>query len=486
MFDLSRLLGRTFAAAADRPAWRRYLVAVFLPALAAILTLKIFGVTDAPFFPLFGLSVVLAATYGGTRPGLLAVLVTLLCNELMLNPVGSMVVSDPENWLRIAIFGVVGAVFAIVIGTSGELQRRLDLERQRLGVTLASIGDAVIATDTQSCVTFMNAVAEEATGWKLEAAQGRHLEEVFRIVNEETRTTVASPVEKVLRTGKIVGLANHTILIRRDGSEIPIDDSAAPIKAGEQTAGVILVFRDISEAKKAQQALMRTEKLASVGRLAATIAHEINNPLESLTNLIYLIRNSNDLAAVHAFADTAQNELARAAHVSQQTLSFARQSGSRASGEVGAAVHGVASLYENRLRAKDVTLHVEADKRMAVAMGGNELRQLISNLIGNAIDAEKPGGHIEVRVATLQCRNAVRITVADTGVGIDRRDLGKLFQPFFTTKRDIGTGLGLWVSRQIVEGCGGSLKVKSKVGKGTVFMVTLPAGAIKESVAASD
>jgi signal transduction histidine kinase len=293
-------------------------------------------------------------------------------------------------------------------------------------------------------------------------------------------------VERVLASGQIVGLANHTLLIKKDGSEIPIDDSAAPIKDGAQIAGVILVFRDITEAKTLQSAMLRAEKLASVGRLAATIAHEINNPLESLTNLLYLIRGAEDLTSVREFADTAERELARAAHVARQSLVFVRQSERRTSTELLPIIREMLALYRNRLEIKGVEVDCQVSDGATVWANPSELRQLISNLLANALDAIKERGRIAVRVTALPSRNTVRLLVADTGDGIARADMAKLFQPFFTTKKDIGTGLGLWVCKQIVVSHDGTIRARSVVGRGTVFVVTLPAAAIsQESLSAS-
>lgn len=472
------------AAAESRSPVQRYGLAIVLTLLAAAVDYAAFGF-QRPYFPPFGLAVVLVSLYGGTRPGLLAVVIALISNFILLPPRPSLLVTGGDNLAQVVFFGVVGCAFALIIGVSGQLQRKLDLERQRLAVTLRSIGDAVMATDSSGMITFMNPVAEEATAWKLEEARGLKLEQVFRIINEDTRQTVQNPVERVLATGQVVGLANHTILVRKDGSEIPIDDSAAPIRDGEEIAGVILVFRDISAAKALQTAMLRAEKLASVGRLAATIAHEINNPLESLSNLIYLIQSTDDLAAVKSYAETAERELARAAHVTKQSLSFARQSEQRQMTELGPLVKDLLSMYRNRLEAKNISIEVRIRDGACAWGNPGELRQLISNLLVNATDAVSEAGRITLRISPIRSQGAVRVLVGDTGVGINRQNLRKLFQPFFTTKKDVGTGLGLWVCRQIAESHNGKIRVRSKTGRGTVFAVTLPSNAEEEDTAAT-
>jgi PAS domain S-box-containing protein len=162
---------------------------------------------------------------------------------------------------------------------------------QQLRTTLASIGDGVVTCDAEGKVQMMNPVAQELTGWSQAEAQGRPLEEVFRIFHETTREIVENPVAKVKRLNSIVGVGNHTILVRKDGTDLNIADSGAPIRNQMGgTSGFVLVFRDITKERRTQEALLANEKLAVAGRLAATIAHEIHNPLDSVSNLLYLMR----------------------------------------------------------------------------------------------------------------------------------------------------------------------------------------------------
>ncbi len=483
MASLSHFLGVMFAGASRRSAWQRYGVAVALPFLALALTTTVSSISIAPFFSLFSLSIVVAAVFGGTGPGLATVACSVALNMFSLPPTFSLRLSDPEHMVRLTAFSLVGSVIAVLIGSAGELQNRLDIERRRLDVTLRSIGDALIATDVDGRVTFMNAVAEAATQFKQEEARGRFLQEIFNIVNEETRAPVDNPVHKVLAAGHIVGLANHTVLIRKDGTEIPVDDSAAPILNQGNVVGVILVFRDITEDKLSEAALLRAEKLASVGRLAAAIAHEINNPLEAVTNLVYLIGSSGDLANAKQLAEAAQLEIARAAHVTRQTLSFAKPTEARESASIPKLVDGIVVLYENRLKSKGLTLiRRYRGEGMALATR-SEVRQVISNLLGNAIDAEKSGGRIDIRVSSRTLKNSIRLTVADHGCGMTPEQQNKIFEAFFTTKDDIGTGLGLWVTKQIVDSHGGTIRARSRVGRGSVFVVNWPVGAATASEA---
>ena len=480
MVDITHVLGPLFAAAGQRSRVERYLLAIITPLLAfEITTFFIHTFTD-PFFVVYSLAVVWTSILGGTKPGLVATLFSALLNCFLVPPAYTLRLADADQVVKIVVFAVVGGVTALLIGTGGELQRRLDAERRRLKVTLKSIGDAVIATDLQGRVTFINAAAEQATGWNAAEAEGRMLHEVFTIVNEQTRVNVESPAEKVLRMGQVVGSANHSLLIRSDGSEIPIDDSAAPIFSAGVLIGVVLVFRDVTEARLTQATLLQSEKLAGVGRLATTIAHEINNPLEAVGNLLYLIRASDDLGTSKGFAKTAEQELARAVHVSRQTLSFARNSGTQEAVPVVELVNSIAMVYRQKLAAKRLTLgRRNRGDGLALAVK-HDLGQVFSNLLSNAIDAERDGGCIEIRVSTTRMGRGIRLTVADRGCGISPRQLMRLYQPFFTTKADVGTGLGLWLTKKIVDNAGASMRVRSRLDRGTVFSVCWPATASAE------
>jgi PAS domain S-box-containing protein len=361
---------------------------------------------------------------------------------------------------------------------------------QWLNTTLRSIGDAVIAADPDGKVVFMNRIAEQLTGWKEKEADGLPLSKIFVIVNQRTRVAVESPVDAVRRSGKIVGLANHTILISKDGKEFHIDDSAAPIlDVNARMIGIVLVFRDISERHASEAALMRAEKLASAGRLAAAIAHEVNNPLEGLVNLIYLARGEDDLQKIRRHLTEADRELQRIAHITRQSLGFYRETSVAGSFRPDVVTREVFEFYSARAAASRVSLHVNIRTEQKAFGNQGELRQVLSNLLANSLDACKEGDAICVRVrAGVSPRDpaqrGVRIAVADNGCGIHPDYIERIFEPFFTTKKDTGTGLGLWVSRELIEKRGGYLTVRSSVAgrrSGTVFSLFLPGSAPSEA-----
>jgi len=630
--------------------------------------------------------------------------------------------------------GRIAGLFGPIHDVTGEVMavRRLQESEARASRILHSIGDAVIVTDAETCITHINPIAERLTGWSLEQAAGKPLSEVFRIVNETTRKTVESPADKVKSLGIAVGLANHTILIARDGTETAIDDSGAPVLDDEGSLiGIVLVFRDISEKrraerekerlterlervlnatsdavvaldkdwvisyinpqakqlfaasgeilgryvadvfpatavegspyiehyermrnegvrggfeafypeplnlwlhhevfptddgvvifsrditqekddrdalkakseeaerqrieiesvyrtapiglalfdtkdfrylrlndrqaaffglkpdqivgrtltemapieglkelfdevlagkpvinfplegsvvtdpnehrywtvsyfpviaadgsiqaitaaslevtqqKKTERALIQSEKLAVAGRLAATIAHEINNPLEAVTNLLYLAQTCNDLAQTQGYVSTAERELRRVSAIANQTLRFHKQLTHPREVTCDELIEGVLSIYESRLLNSAIRVEKRLRATGKVKCFEGEVRQVLSNLVSNALDASRPGSD-RLLLCTRNATNwktgvrGVTVTVADTGTGIHPGALGKIFDAFYTTKAMAGTGLGLWVSADIVARHGGSLRVRSIKDSGTVFAMFLP------------
>lgn len=379
-------------------------------------------------------------------------------------------------------------------GRSLDLQRRrtedLFHSEQNLRTTLASIGDGVITCGIDGKIQMMNPVAQELTGWLESQAQNRPLEEVFRIVHESTHEPVETPVAKVKRLNRIVGIANHTVLIRKDGSEVSIDDSGAPIRneAGELT-GIVMVFRDITMERRTRAALLANEKLAVAGRLAATIAHEIHNPLDSVANLLYLLQHDpNDSEAKH-FLDIAQNELARVTQISRAMLSLYRESKAPVPVNLKEMLDDLLLLMVGRFQTLGVKINSEIPPDIIVEGFPAELRQVFTNLITNAAEAAGEGGTVTVRVTPQQAftddagqrhEAGAIVEVIDNGPGIPPEVQERLFQPFFTTKGERGTGLGLWVSQGIIRKHGGALTLESRNegqahgATATVFLASKP------------
>ncbi len=348
-------------------------------------------------------------------------------------------------------------------------------------VTLTSVGEAVIATDNQGQVTFLNPHAERMIGLSARDAQGKTVEEVFPIFNEYSLQNVENPIKKVMESGTIVGLANHTVLRHRNGTLTPIEDSAAPIwDDADQLVGVVLVFRDATENRRAHELLRKTEKLAAAARLSATMAHEINNPLEAVANLIYIAKGIKGTPpdAVECLT-LAEQEVERVSHIARQTLGFYRETNVAERIDIRALVESVLKIYSNKFKSKDIAVTCEFEKCPLLDGRAGEMKQAIANLIGNAADAVGVHGSITVK---LRCEGVdsgtnVHLTIEDDGPGIKPEQLHQIFEPFYTTKKDVGTGLGLWVTKEIVDRHGGKIEVEMLEGarqKGAAFVIILP------------
>ncbi len=358
-------------------------------------------------------------------------------------------------------------------------------EKERLAVTLRSIGDGVITTDINGKVILINNVAEKLTGWKQEAALGRPLSEVFHIINQKTRQVCENPVETVLRSGGIVGLANHTILISKDGAERIIADSGAPIRDREsRIIGVVLVFRDATEKERLEAEFLKTQKLESVGILAGGIAHDFNNILTAIIGNISLAKKYAlpDDKIMERLQD-AEKASMRAKDLTRQLLTFSRG---------GAPIKKIISVAEIirdsakfALRGAKVKCEFSIpDELWPADVDEGQISQVIHNMIINADQAMPDGGIIivsaenrdvtETHNLPLRPGRYIHISIRDTGTGLSPDFFDKIFDPYFTTKQK-GSGLGLTSSYTIVKKHDGHISVESIVGKGTTFHVYLPA-----------
>jgi PAS domain S-box-containing protein len=384
----------------------------------------------------------------------------------------------------------VSAAYRTSLEVLSRRAEELYQSEQQLRTTMASIADGVIACDAEGRVQIMNPVAQQLTGWTQADAHGKPLEEVFRIVSESTRDPLENPVAKVQRLNRVVGVAGHTVLLRKDGTELDIADSASPILDQHgTTTGIVLVLRDITMERKTQEALIANEKLAVAGRLAATIAHEIHNPLDSVSNLLYLMRNGASPEESKQFMDLAEQELARVTQISRAMLGLYRESKAPVAVELGEMLHEILLLMERRLIDLGVTISTDLPSPISVSAFPAELRQVFTNLITNAAEAAGPEGkvHISIEPQTQgqdpsghKLQAGATILITDNGPGIPEDIQPHLFQPFFTTKGEQGTGLGLWVSRGIVNKHGGTIKLTSDTGDShhgtiaSVFLATNP------------
>ena len=363
--------------------------------------------------------------------------------------------------------------------------------QQRPAALLAAIVessvDAIVSKDLNGIVTSWNQGAERIFGWTAAEMVGRPITTIIPPELREEETRILAKIQAGERIEHF-----ETVRLRKDGTRLDVSLTISPVHGPEGIVGAAKIARDITEQKRLRAALHTTERLASVGRLAATVAHEINNPLEAVTNLIYLARQQPGLSErTLRYLNSADEELARVAHIAQQTLGFYRDSSEPVLIEVAAVIDDVLEIYERKFRYKGLEVERRIGDGLVVCVLQGELKQVLSNLIANAIDASPEGGRI--LVSARPWRNGesdvtgVRISVADVGAGIPMEHRQEIFAPFFTSKKDMGTGLGLWITKELLEKRGGRLRFRSRVGPRsgtvmTVFLPPTPAVALKKAV----
>ncbi len=364
-------------------------------------------------------------------------------------------------------------------------ESKQNLEKERLLVTLRSIGDGVITTDVNGKIVLINKITEQLTGWNQQEAIGRPVQEVFNIIDERTGKLRENPVDKVLATCKIVGLANHTALIAKNGARYSIEDSSAPIFDQQSNIiGTVLVYRDVTEKKRAAENLIKVKKLESVGVLAGGIAHDFNNILTAILGNIELAKIYTDSEnQAYPILTEAKKASIRAKDLTQQLLTFAKG---------GDPVKRTSSIGEIVTDSADFVLHGSsvvcdyniADDLWQAEVDTGQISQVIQNIILNARHAMPDGGAVKVccqnitditkESSALPERKYIKITLSDSGSGIPAKYLDKIFDPYFSTKQE-GSGLGLAVCHSIIIKHDGNISVQSEANKGTVFTIYLPA-----------
>lgn len=377
---------------------------------------------------------------------------------------------------------IIGVCFDI--SAQKKIEEQLATEKERLAVTLRSIGDGVIATDTLGRIVLMNDVAERLTGWTQAEAKGLPATRVF-CLSEEQNGDVVDPVLEVIRTGRPLRLPNHALLVPREGPALSISATAAPIvDRGGQVDGVVLVFQDITVRKQLEAEFRKIEKLSSLSILAGGIAHDFNNILTGiLGNLSLAMISHQDQELLLPRLAEAERAALRARDLVQQLLTFAKG---------GAPVKEVASLPEIIRESANFTCRGSparvvfdlAPDLKPAEVDPAQFSQVIQNLILNAVQAMPQGGTIWVTGDNIRLTpesglplpegEYIRITVKDQGMGIPHAHLAKIFDPYFSTKQK-GSGLGLATAYSIIKNHGGYMTVASQVGQGTVFHLYLPA-----------
>jgi PAS domain S-box-containing protein len=351
--------------------------------------------------------------------------------------------------------------------------------RRRLAAIVEASDDAIVGKDLNGIVMSWNPGAERMFGYSANEMIGRP---ITTIIPPELERDEQMILETIGRGERVEHF--ETVRLTKSGERIDVSLTISPLRndAG-RVIGAAKTVRDITQQKKTEQALRTAEKLASVGRMAATVAHEINNPLEAVTNLLYLAKRSSALSDVQEYLSAIEEELNRISLITKQTLGFYRETIAPSPVRVGEMLNPLIAVLGRRARNNRVEIRLEIRRDPEIYAIAGEIRQLIANLLNNSIDAVDPGGLIRIRIDANglngQHPTGIRITIADSGRGISPCARSKLFEPFFTTKKDVGTGLGLWVCANIVQRHYGSIRVKSSTVPGrswTVFSVFLPTG----------
>jgi PAS domain S-box-containing protein len=360
-------------------------------------------------------------------------------------------------------------------------------QRELLRVTLSSIGDAVIATDKAGVVTFLNPVAESLTGWKQEEAAGQPLERIFHIVNEQTRREAENPALSAMREGTIVGLANHTVLIARGGTEIPIDDAGSPIRdADGNTVGAVLIFRDVTERRRIERA--QEEANRAKDNFLAMVSHELRNPLSAILGWAAILKKGDTPAerTAQAYDVIEKNALAEARLV-ESLLDLSRIAAGQLKldserVDLPALLSSAIDSVRPAAHAKGINLEIATPQDAALIGDSSRLQQIFSNLLTNAIKFTPRGGRIQVRLT--RTGSHARIQVIDNGDGIDADFLPHIFERFrqadsTKSRTHGGLGLGLAIVHELVQAHGGTVTAESP-GKehGSTFTVTLPVPAV--------
>lgn len=459
----------------------RYFAALAVTAIA-LWAWYLWPVVHQDPFTVFLAAVIVSARVFGFGPAVLSTVASVAALDyLTFTPRFSFALS-PNDVERLLIFVLVSVLTAGLARQRSHAETRADEARGRMAAIVESSSDAIFSATPDGTITSWNRGAEQLYGYSAEEAIGQHV-------------SLVAPADKADEVHRNTELLNRgeniesfrTERLRKDGTRLVVLLSVSPLYNRQGAIiGHSAIARDITAQTRAEEALRRNEKLATAGRLAAVVAHEINNPLEAITNLLYLARRDPSHQA--EYLDQAESEVERVAEFAHQTLGFVRENSSPARVDVAEILDQVLQLYLRRLQAKDIRIDKQYKSGASLRGYSGELRQLFSNLIINAADAIRANGRLVVRVRPSRdwsnlSRLGVRITVADDGAGIDRDSIAHIFEPFFTTKQELGTGLGLWFSQGIAQKHGGAIRFRSRTTtspSGTVFSVFLTDAAVPD------
>jgi PAS domain S-box-containing protein len=343
-----------------------------------------------------------------------------------------------------------------------------------LAAIVASSDDVILSKDLNGTITSWNDAGTRLFGYSREEMIGAS---ILRLIPEHLHSDEKTILENI-RAGRRI---EHFETIRRakDGRLIDVSLTVSPVKDEEGVViGASKILRDVSSRKRIEQSLLQAEKIAATGRMAATIAHEVNNPLAAVMNLLYLLRGKITDDEGRGFLATAEDELGRVSHIAKQTLGYYREHAAASRASVSDIAGHALTIYEPRCAAAGITIRKSISPSTKIMLRRGEIMQVISNLIVNSIYAMPQGGTLSISVCDASGpKNGVVLTVEDDGVGIQANDLPKVFDAFFTTRKTVGTGIGLFVAKQFIEGHGGGISIESDSESekhGTTVRVFLP------------
>jgi PAS domain S-box-containing protein len=356
-------------------------------------------------------------------------------------------------------------------------ERRTSQENQaRLAAIVDTADDAIISKDLNGIIRTWNHGAERMFGYTAAEAVGRS---ILMLIPPDLQYEE----DEILARLKAGQRIDHyeTVRTRKNGAKLEVSITISPLRdESGRVTGASKIARDISDRRRIERLLMQSEKLSATGRMAASIAHEINNPLESLMNLIYLARQHADPnSKAHGYLRTAEGELERVSHLARQTLGYYRDTNAPTEVVLHDLIRNVLTVYNSRIVSTGITVDLRFNDLQRIVASKGEMLQVFSNLIANAIDAMSRGGtlHIATRKVISSRADGLEVVIRDTGTGIQPENLPKIFEPFFTTKGELGTGIGLWVAKQLIETRGGQISVSSSVepkSSGTAITIFIP------------
>ena len=345
-----------------------------------------------------------------------------------------------------------------------------DDEAREYATILDLANDAVLVMDLQANITFWNRGAERLYGWTREETLGKNAHQLLH-------TEYPAPLEQLLSAVRVQGeWRGELVHTNKEGRSVVVASRWTPrTNATGPMIGTFEINRDLTEEKRRQESSRNAERLATLGRLAATVAHEINNPLEVLTNVFYLLKHQPQTEAARSLIQEGEAELKCIADITNATLRYSRAGVQPAETSLRDILDNVLAMHSGQIRTRAVKVEKRYRSEGKIVARAGEIRQVFANLVGNSLDALPNGGKLRVSL-TAAGDHGFRVAIADHGIGIPAAARDRIFEPFFTTKEASGTGLGLWIARDIVQKHGGSIRVRSYTTpgrSGTVFMIYL-------------